>query len=117
MTLATLPLATGSLAAATNRTINQRSNATATNTEKHIMYPGSINIAHVHADERRKDMFREAAYERQVQQAERASRSTGRASNVRHRFGVVLVNLGQRLQHAQPAANAGAPLGTLRTAR
>lgn len=117
MTLAILPLVTGSPATATNLTTNQRSNSTARSMESLTMYPGSISIAHVHADERRKDMFREADHARLLLQAERVNRSASRVSNLRHRFGVALVNVGQRLQHAQPAADAGVRLGTLRTAR
>lgn len=117
MTLATLPLVTASPATASNRTSNQRSKSTARSLESHTMYAGSINIAHVHADERRKDLFREAHYARKVQEAERANRSINRIADLRHRFGVALVNVGQRLQHTHPAADAGVALGALRTAR
>lgn len=119
MNLATVPLVTGSPATATNRTNSQRSKPAARNMESHIMYPGSINIAHIHADERRKDMLAEAHYERQVQLAVGANRGRGRASAVRNQLGIALVSLGQRLQHtpAYAAPDQRAPLGSLGSAR
>ena len=83
------------------------------------MYPGSIHIAHIHADERRKDLFVEAAHDRRINEALQASRSRlgipGRARQLRHNVGVLLVRVGHRLQ--QPATEHGTALGTLRTAR
>jgi hypothetical protein len=86
------------------------------------IFPGSIVIAHIHADERRKDLLAEAANARRVNEAMGERRSgdglTVRASNLRHQLGVALVRVGHRLQHSsgQPAVDP-APLGTLGTAR
>lgn len=83
------------------------------------MYPGSINIAHAHADERRNVGLTEARDARQAHLAERANRSSSRAGNLRHRCGVALVSVGQRLQHtpAHSIPDQRGPLGTLHTAR
>lgn len=86
------------------------------------IYPGSIVLAHIHADERRKDLIIEAANARRANEAMPARRVrfgfAVRAADLRHRLGVALVRAGHRLQHAdgQPAADQ-APLGTLGTAR
>lgn len=106
-----------------NRTTNQRSSLTATDVERYAMYPGSIHIAQIHANERRHDFIVEAAHARRINEAVqgRPARAgvAGAASNLRHRIGVALVRVGHRLQHsaAQPATDPNAPLGTLRTAR
>lgn len=79
------------------------------------MYHGSIHSAHVHADERRKDMLAEAQRARRANLAAGANRSVSIASNLRHRIGVALVAAGSRLQH--PVADQPAQLGSLRAAR
>lgn len=125
MTLASRPLVTGSPATGLNRTFNQRSRATAKDLERTAMnhiFPGSIVLAHIHADERRKDLVIEAANARLANEAMPARRNRFglaiRSANLRHRLGVALVRAGHRLQHAdgQPAADQ-APLGTLGAAR
>jgi hypothetical protein len=122
MTLAPLSLATGNPDNASNMTINQRSFQTAIATGRYSMYPGSIHIAQIHADERRLDFLAEADDMRRANLAESGSQNRaglmGRASNLRHRLGVALVSVGHRLQHAEPQpATDQTPLGTLRTAR
>lgn len=125
MALASLPLVTGNPATGSDRRFTQRSMKTAIHPERTAMshvFPGSIAIAHIHADERRKDLMAEAANARLVNEAMLASRSgvglTVRASNLRHQLGVALVRVGHRLQHSggQPAVDH-APLGTLGTVR
>lgn len=121
MTLAPLSLATTNLVTDSNLTRFQRSFQTAIDTERYNMFPGSIHIAQIHANERRLDFLVEADNMRQVNLAlsgRNRAGLVGRISNLRHRLGVALVSVGQRLQHAdvQPATD-GAAIGTLRTAR
>lgn len=86
------------------------------------IFPGSIAIAHLHADERRKDFIFEADQARRANEALEPHRNraglAGRAGNLRHQLGVAMVRAGHRLQHSggEPAADQ-APLGTLGTAR
>ena len=123
MTLATLPLATVNLDTVSNPNTRRRSRTTAAEMESIAMYPGSIHLAHIHADERRKDMFVEAQHARLVTEAlrlphERFSLAHA-AANLRHNVGVTLVRIGHRLQHStvQPAADPNTSLGTLRAVR
>ena len=122
MTLALLSLATTNLVTDSNLTTNQRSFQTAIDTERFNMYPGSIHIAQIHANERRLDFLAEADNQRLAKMARSSGHNRSgfvvRASNLRHRLGVALVSVGHRLQHAeaQPATEQ-TPLGTLRTAR
>lgn len=123
MTLATLPLATGNPDTVANPNRRRRSRTTAAAMESTAMYPGSIHLAHIHADERRKDLFVEAQEARRVNEAlglphERFNPAHA-AANLRHNLGVTLVRIGQRLQHSavQPATDSSASLGTLRAVR
>lgn len=122
MTLATSSLATGNLVTGSNLTTNQRSRQTAIDTERISMYPGSIHIAQIHANERRLDFLAEAETVRRAKLAQSSKRAHGglvsRASNLRHRLGVALVSLGHRLQHAEPKpASDQTAIGGLWTAR
>ncbi len=119
MTLATFSLGTGNPVTASNLMSYQRSLQTATDMERYNMYPGSIHIAQIHANERRLDFLAEADNIRRANLAQSGRVGlAGRVGNLRHRFGVALVSVGHRLQHAeaQPATDQ-TPLGTLRAAR
>lgn len=123
MTSATLPLATVNLDTVSNPNRRRRSRMIAAEMESTAMYPGSIHLAHIHADERRKDMFVEAQQARRANEALRLSHErfslAHAAANLRHNLGVALVRIGHRLQHSavQPATDHSASLGTLRAVR
>ena len=85
------------------------------------MYQGINHIAHVHADERRRDFLAEAAHERRLAEARRGAPPPAIvvATSLRHQLGTMLVAVGRKLQHSPVPAPADQPaaLGSLRPVR